>query len=239
MLFMTIGGLGDSRLSLLPWHEELTARKISFRHIDVYVTGKTGFQHRLDTLKSALDSADGPVYLIGQSAGGLAVLLASVDNPKIAGVIAASPAMPKGISPLGWPLVSVMWRYQLAILRSESIFVGENDYDWLISGEKLPPEIRDQLISGRQNISGREALELSMPWLQPRLGEVKVPTVLVCGTDDRWVNPTAHTKLFEKMRGKNDKPVLIKVPFAGHLPAHGRSYVAEQAIGTLLSISAV
>jgi len=220
-MFLTIGGLGDSPLSLCPWHQELKATGREYRHIDVQVMGNTVFAHRVETLCEAIEDTKGCVTLIGQSAGGLAALIAATKYPaKVDGVIAVSPAMPQGISPIGRPLITVMWRYQWDMWRSKLIDVRVQDYKFLaLNG--VDPDYSDWLLKFRRSISGREALELATPKLQPELGALSVPTLIVFGAEDRWVNPSAQEKLFEKICERNKKVDRMKIPDAGHLPAHG------------------
>lgn len=229
-----IGGLGDWVASLLPWEETLSAGT-PYRFLDTEVTGKTSFTDRVHTLELAILRSPKPVRIIGQSAGALAALCVASKHPKkVTGVIAVSPAMPKGISPLGLPLVKIMWRYQIAMWRNELITVSEKDYANLaLNGVVV---YRNFLIDGRQTISGREATELSTPWLQPKLQLISVPVVYIYGDQDQWVSPRAHVKFASQLKEANpNKTHVIVAKGAGHLPVHShhRYTIMQEAFSAL------
>lgn len=217
-MVIAIGGLGDSQHSLYPWALELDKRHTPNTYLEIHVEGDMPFAHRVQVLRNSVVSANGTVRLIGQSAGGLAALIVASELPeKVEGVIAVSPAMPRGISPLGWPLLSVMWKYQLSMWQHKLIEVQEDDYKKIALNRVSDPEL---MLKNRQPISGREAKELSTPWLQPKLGIVRVPTIIVYGSEDQWVAPEAHRKLVRKLQENNALYTEARQVCAGHLPAH-------------------
>lgn len=229
-MVITIGGLGDSRHSLYPWALELDKRHTPNTYLEIRVEGDMPFAHRVQVLRNSVISANGKVRLIGQSAGGLAALIVASEMPeKVEGVIAVSPAMPRGISPLGLPLLSVMWKYQLSMWQNKLIQVKEDDYKKIALNHVSNQEL---MLKHRQPISGREATELSTPWLQPKLGTVKVPTIIVYGIDDQWVTPGAHRKLVRKLKEKNALNTEVRPVGAGHLPVH--TVFAEQIISSII-----
>lgn len=225
MKFLLIGGLGDSIESLRPWMNALVLNHQQYQYIPVDVTGNRGFDHRVKRLRSHLAQEERPVCIIGQSAGALAALMVASDSPAmVKGVIAVSPAMPKGISPFSLSLMSVMWKYYYHMYMDHVIHVAEKDYMKLALNGVSNPDI---LLANRQKISGREAYELATDSLQPRLGEIYVPLVHVYGTKDHWVNPRAQRKLSQLL---GNKKISIAVGGAGHLPAHhhkGERVVAD------------
>lgn len=229
-----IGGLGDWAASLLPWEEMLSA-DTPYRFLDTEVTGKTSFTDRVHTLEMAILKSPKPVRIIGQSAGALAALCVASKHPKkITGFIAVSPAMPKGISPLGLPLLKIMWRYQIAMWKSELIKVSREDYTKLaLNGVVFH---RDFLLDWQQPISGREATELSTPWLQPKLQQIEVPVVYIYGDQDQWVSPRGHVKFASQLKEANPRKThIIVVEGAGHLPAHShhRHAIMQEAFSAL------
>lgn len=230
-----IGGLGDWAASLLPWEEKLNETNTSYKFIDVEVSGNTDFSHRVHALEQAVLRSKKPVKIIGQSAGALAALCVASKHPKkVTGVIAVSPAMPRGISPLGLPLIQIMWRYQIAMWSRKLIKVSAKDYTNLaLNGVVV---CQNLLLDFRQPISGREATELSTPWLQPELGNVEVPVVYVYGDQDQWVAPAAHAKFASQLKQANPtKTHIIVAKGAGHLPAHShhRHTIMQEAFDTL------
>lgn len=229
-MHITIGGLGDSRHSLYPWALELDKRHTPNTYLEIHAEGDMPFAHRVQVLRNSVISTNGTVRLIGQSAGGLAALIVASELPeKVEGVIAVSPAMPRGISPLGWPLLSVMWKYQLSMWQNKLIQVKEGDYKKIALNHVSDQEL---MLRNRQLISGREATELSTPWLQPKLGTVKVPTIIVYGINDQWVAPGAHRKLVRKLMEGNASCTESRPVCAGHLPVH--TMFAEQTIVSTL-----
>lgn len=230
-----IGGLGDWAASLLPWEEKLDETDTSYKFIDVEVTGKTGFSHRVEKLEEAVLRKARPVRIIGQSAGALAALCVASKYPKkVTGVIAVSPVMPWGISPLGLPLLQIMWRYQIAMWKNELIKVSAEDYTKLVLNGVVV--YRNFLLDCRQEISGREATELSTPWLQPKLGNVEVPVVYVYGDQDQWVSPRAHVQFASRLQRANPtKTYIVVAKGVGHLPAHShnRSFIMQEAFDAL------
>jgi pimeloyl-ACP methyl ester carboxylesterase len=185
------------------------------QYIPVAVTGNSGFDHRVKRLRSHLAQEGRPVCIIGQSAGALAALIVASDSPAmVKGVIAVSPAMPKGISPLSLPLLSVMWKYYHHMCMNHLIEVTAKDYTKLALNGVLEPKI---ILESRDKISGLEANELATDSLQPRLGEIYVPVVHLYGTKDHWVSPRAQRKLSRLL---GNKSVSIAINDAGHLPAH-------------------
>lgn len=234
-IVLGIGGLGDWAASLLPWEEKLGETDTSYRFIDVEVSGNTDFSHRVQILEQAVLRSKNHVKIIGQSAGALAALMVASNYPKkVRGVIAVSPAMPRGISPLGLPLLKIMWRYQVAMWRSELIKVKREDYTKLALNNVVVH--RHFLRDCRQLISGREATELSTPWLQPKLGNVEVPIVYVYGNQDQWVSPKAHAKFASQLKEANPtKTHIVVAKGAGHLPAHShnRFFIMQEAFDAL------
>ena len=227
MKFLFIGGLGDSIESLRPWINALILNHQQYQYIPVSVTGNSGFDHRVKRLRSHLAQEGRPVCIIGQSAGALAALMVANDSPAmVRGVIAVSPAMPKGISPLSLSLMSVMWKYYHHMYMSHLIEVAPKDYTRLALNGVSKPEI---LLENRDKISGREAYELATNSLQPRLGEIYVPVVHVYGAKDHWVSPRAQRKLSQLL---GNKSVSIAITGAGHLPAH--HHEGEKTVETAL-----
>lgn len=231
-MFILIGGLGDSLYSLLPWITELNEQDCT-KYLDLHIKGHTSFGHRVEVLRDKVLHAKEKVRLIGQSAGGLAALIVASELPeKVSGVIAVSPAMPRGISPIGGPLLPIMSRYALKMWRHKLIQVSTKEYTKLALNHVTRP---DAILKHRIPISGREATELSTPWLQPKLEPAKVPTVIVYGTEDNWVSPKAHKKLANRLAQENPYTESISVPHGGHLPvhAHNGEQVVIQALNSL------
>ncbi len=232
MQFLLIGGLGDSEESLRPWINPILGPPEYYTYVPVNVTGMSGFQHRVETLRTTVLRARDPVCIIGQSAGALAALIVASQCPeKIKGVIAVSPAMPRGISPLSFSLMTIMWKYYHHMYMSHLIQVTEKDYTRLALNGVSKPEI---LLAKRQNISGREAYELASGNLQPMLGQITTPVVLVYGTKDHWVNPKAQQKLYGCLGARK---TVLEVRGAGHLPAHHKTRGAEVVKETSLSLT--
>lgn len=236
MKFFLIGGLADSEESFRPWKEVLQTKQQTVQYINVQPIGNQGFGRRLNTLLHEVSQSSKKVCIIGQSAGGLAALIAANNYPeKVAGIIAVSPAMPKGISPIGWPLRRVMWRYYYNMFKSHLIYVSTKDYATLALGGVADPE---KLLKHRDVISGREAYELATPELQPELGDIEIPVVHIYGGKDNWVKPSAQEKLLNQLDPY--KTASIFLPNAGHLPVHTKdgAQTVQEALEKLASMIA-
>jgi alpha-beta hydrolase superfamily lysophospholipase len=244
-----MGGLGDSVLSNVEWSYQLSQiRQFSVEDITPQkdsVNERFSFSDRVKIITDAVEKRlkDYPheeIVLIGQSAGGLAVLKAAeILGEKVSKVITSSPAMPKGISPISIPLLKKLWKYIPEIFRGKVIGILEKDYKYIISpnkGDVLNPLILDELEYVKAPISGKEAAELgNIPtnWqdfikslenngtgLQPEIDFVKIKAkaVMISGGQDRWVNPSGHNKLAEKMQSiMGNRFVYINDEKSGHM----------------------
>lgn len=245
-LFLTVGGLADSYASLEPWHSALPdgrCRYVETNEREDFGRGWS-FADRVRVLRSAINHAQNPVYLVGQSAGGLAALVLASSpfekaRQKIKGVIAVSPAMPRGINPVGLQLARVMWRYRRQMMKGAMIKTDPADYEYIALNGVEHHRVRT-LVRNRKRISGVEANDLACFWRRPRIDALDVPVCIVCGKDDRWVRSKAHIALARRLQaGLNAGPTtFVPVPDAGHLPLHSRRAwgddVAKRALESVI-----
>lgn len=226
---IAVGGLGDSELSLKPWMD-YARRNITQNVTFLPVEPHNGlrFKDRVAVVKKAVKkstSAGEEVLLIGNSAGALACLVVASKlkrNKRLTGVIAVSPATPFGISPLGWPLVRVVWRYSFQMLFGRLINMRDKDYE-RIALNGVPPDVRAELQRAKLQISGKEANKLAGKlWPRPRLGKLRTNVIIVSGGADRWVSPKAHLELHDKLKRLTNSEVtgMSKWRGLGHLLVH-------------------
>jgi pimeloyl-ACP methyl ester carboxylesterase len=86
-----------------------------------------------------------------------------------------------------------------------------------VPGNFLPAWLA--LRPGQLRAVGEEAA-MTLPWTlkwRLRYGEVRVPTAIVAGTDDRYVFTARHS---QRLHREIAHSMLLKVPGAGHMVHH-------------------
>lgn len=159
---------------------------------------------------------EGPVFLIGQSAGGSAVrvtaeVLHHEGSHRLAGVILLSPAMPRSVDLL-WLRSStpatqkLMKRHWREILSGEMIDQTAVEFESRVA--PLAPEVRDEVLASRQPVPGAEARTLAL-W-PPKMGIYVYPTLHVWGSIDACIDPKAQATLSRKLQAMtNTEPHMI------------------------------
>lgn len=174
------------------------------------------------------NSMDEEVFFIGLSAGGSAVQVAAERIGKsehLEGAILLSPAMPRGVffmtRPLGWLILARLKN----LLMDTTIVPTAEEYEELVS--PLPEELREEILGARQPISSKEAFILTVR--PPKLGKYHCPTLLIYGSEDRWITPQSYWELFRRIRAQGQAINIHEVAGAGHLvlASHKRSEVIE------------
>lgn len=159
------------------------------------------------------------IFLVGFSAGGSAVRIASerIQNDsayskRLKGVALLSQAMPRGINYLTWPLVRTMFWRILHLIFGWDIDSTEAEYQRLI--EPVGDDRRNEVVRNRTTIPGQEARTLAF-WA-PRFLGYSYPSLVIFGSQDRWVSTRAHRKIAALLR----RVIALEsyeVPDAGHL----------------------
>ena len=140
---------------------------------------------------------DSPVFLLGQSLGGLIVLEFALRYPRDAqGVIASAPSLSvpnlspllinllKALSPI-WPHLTLSPRFDVSAVSRDP--------------EEAKKLVEDPLTDPR--LSPRLAVETvaALQWVQAHAGEFQVPLLLIHGTADPLTSPEGSQAFFERV----------------------------------------
>jgi acylglycerol lipase len=141
---------------------------------------------------------DLPLFLLGNSLGGLVVLDYALEHPAgLAGVIAAAPPLGQiGVPPLLMTLGRVMSR----VLPRFSLRVGMD-----LTGLARDPAVREAVLSDRffhRRGTARLSTELTaaIVRIQNRAADFSVPVLILHGSADRMVPPEGSRSFFAKLR---------------------------------------
>jgi pimeloyl-ACP methyl ester carboxylesterase len=201
-----VHGFGSSSRA---WAPQLAALRDRYRVVapDLPGHGDTPGPFTLSrAVETVLAATDGrPARLVGISGGATVALLACLDRPTAASglVLSAGVARPPRMLPINRAMIRVA--SPRALVRS----LGE-----LYSGgrpEYLATAAEDLLRCGKPTLLAtlREIARLDV---RDRLAEIAVPTLVVCGEDDR-PNLATSRELAAGIRGAE----LQIIPGAGHL----------------------
>lgn len=162
--------------------------------------------------------------LVGNSAGGTIATLTALRSPeRVAGLVLVDPAIYTGGGAPGWarPIINSPQMARLGPLVSRQ-FVAMGD-GLIREAWHDPARVTDEVIAGyRKPLQAQdwdqglwELTKASKPLnLADRLGEVRVPTLVITGDDDRIV-PTAESV---RLAGELPNAELVVIPNCGHLP---------------------
>lgn len=205
-------GLGEHIGRYQGFAERLSQDGISLFMADLHGHGRTGGRRGhfsnweetlLDDLKTMLGRtiflAEGkPVFFGGHSFGGLNAARLFVENPDgVMGGIIMSPAIRQTFTPPGFLLDAVK-----LVAR---IFPGLRlpnflDRDGLSRDEKVVREYRaDPLVHGLISVRALSEMLRMQAYVMEKAGEVKLPSLVIHGTEDRVTNPDATRDFFEKI----------------------------------------
>jgi len=204
-----IHGAGGSRLS---WPPELR-RQMScpVTALDLPGHGRSN-QPALTAIKDLgtwlVDQLSSPSILIGHSLGGAICLQAALDDPsRVLGLVLLStgsrlPVNPELLNKLGRPD-----QYQEAV---------ENMIDWSF-GKKADPDLRSRtrklLLSLPPGLLQADFQACAEFDVRKRLQEVRGPTLVLVGSEDRMTPPSLGEELKNGIRSSQ----FIIIPEAGHM----------------------
>lgn len=155
------------------------------------------------------------VCFIGQSAGGSAVRIAaerlSELGKPLGGVILLSPAMPRWISYVTWTSCKIIFWRLMDLLCGRRIVIREDEYVKLVSPVAFN---RKQVVAARTPMSGVEGRTLA--FLPPSFKGYSYPTLLMFGSEDKWINPKAQNVLAQRYRKIGSEITVRSVPECGH-----------------------
>jgi pimeloyl-ACP methyl ester carboxylesterase len=144
--------------------------------------------------------------VIGHSMGGL--LAQKLGEEGLArGLVLLSPAPPRGISVMSWPLMRRQLRYLPALLRSKPVVSRFADARELVLN-RVPDNEQQSLFSRFVPDSGRAGRQLSFGPLavdERRIREHDCPVLVVTSDDDRFV----PSRIAERIAEKYHAPVFM------------------------------
>jgi alpha-beta hydrolase superfamily lysophospholipase len=153
-----------------------------------------------------------PIFLLGNSLGGLVVLEYALHNPDhLAGVIAAAPALGK----VGVPsYLMALGRVMSRIWPRFSLEVGMD-----LSGLARDPAVvhtvlADPLFHRRGTARLSTEVTAAIERVHARAGELSVPLLILHGSADRMVPPDGSREFFSKVRAADRE--LREYPGAYH-----------------------
>ncbi len=173
--------------------------------------------NRVDDICRAFNrvKGDSNVFLIGQSAGGSAVLQATsrITDSRLRGIVILSPAMPSGINNLTPTLFRIMFHNLRRLLGNKPFKLTDKELLSLL--HPVPDKYRCRVIRDQTEIHPREARRLA--FFPPRLRPIGVPCLHIYGAQDRWISPSAQVRLSASLNRKCQKYRTIEVPDSGHM----------------------
>lgn len=140
-----------------------------------------------------------PPIVFGHSMGGL-VAQKLAEEGLARGLVLLSPAPPRGISVMSWPLLRRQLRYVPALLRSKPLIPRFKPVRELVLN-RIPPAEQQAVFSHLVPDSGRAGRQLSLrslPVDERRLRERDCPVLVVTGDDDRFVPSRIAQRVAEK-----------------------------------------
>jgi len=165
-----------------------------------YVARWEEYTADLQAFLSRVRTAEGklPIFLLGNSLGGLVVLDYALEHPgELSGVIAAAPPLGK----LGVPrYLMALGRVMSSIWPRFSLEVGMD-----LSGLARDPKVVETVLADpffHRRGTARLSTEVTraIERMQSRAGDLKVPLLILHGSADRMVPPDGSREFFAKVR---------------------------------------
>lgn len=210
-----LGGVPSITFAELKRVLEKGGHKVLIVDVDGIETHEDRIERVTRCYREERSRSKNPIILIGQSAGGSAVRIAterlelSKEMPPD-GIILMSSAMPRFIWFTTKVLAKLMAKHIWKLLFARRIILPKADISKL-----LEPISRNTDDLEVQVIPGKEARHLAF-WPRSFRG-CSCPVLLVYGDDDNWIAPSAQKKLGKMFKKKNQNVELVEVPASGHV----------------------
>ena len=238
------GNLRDMTFSLAPAlatrYRVIAFDRPGLGHTPVLDPDPIAAQASLLQRAAAQLGADTPLVL-GQSYGGAVALAWAVHHPdNIAGLIPLAAASNPWDSPLSrfYQITSSSWGSAL-VVPALTAWVSLDYVNTTLASIFTPdtvPEGYDTYVGVglslrrsalRANAQQRKSILSEIKALQPRYGEIQVPTEILHGTADDIVGLSIHS---EKLVTQIDGAVLTRLDGIGHMPHHSAQVAVVDAI---------
>jgi alpha-beta hydrolase superfamily lysophospholipase len=210
-LLINLHGLGDHSGLYPNIAQYFPARQIAVYTYDLRGNGRSPGQrayvgswneYRGD-LRAFMERVQGwhsnrPVFLLGNSLGGLIVLEYALQYPDgLAGVIAAAPPLGKLGVP---PVLMALGRLLSRVVPRFSLQVGMDLTGLARDPAVIQAVLDDPLFHRRGTARLSTEVTAAINRVQSRAAELSVPLLLLHGSDDRMVPPDGSREFFTKVR---------------------------------------
>ncbi len=202
-----IHGLGEHCGRYRHWAERLTGAGYAMVSIDLRGHGKSGgqrgnapsFDHLADDIGLMLDYAQGnfknlPCFLYGHSLGGMLAFFYLIQRrPRLAGAVITSPFLHSVLD---------LRKERIAMVKILSPFLPNLSSANNLEAEALsrdPAEIsayrHDPLVHDRVSLRMAKGFLDTINYIYDRAGEIKVPLLIMHGTEDKITFPSGSEKV--------------------------------------------
>ena len=161
--------------------------------------GRVGLADYVADVRRCVDHL-GETVLVGHSMCGL-IAQKTAEGGGVAAAVFLTSAPPRGISALGWPVLSRTARYVPAMLAGRAFTVSRAHADFLFLNG-LAPERRDWAFPRFGAESGRAARELALGGLAVDARAVRCPTLVVGALQDRLTPAALQRRIARRYRAE-------------------------------------
>jgi alpha-beta hydrolase superfamily lysophospholipase len=166
-----------------------------------YVSRFSDYVQDLDTYVNIVRSSypDMKVFMLGHSLGGtIAAAYAEAHQSKLAGLILSAPALKAGSSITGRDKLLARIASRLApktgVTSLDASSISKDPA--VVKAYVNDPLVYTGKISARLGAEILDAIEKTIP---PRMADIKIPILIMQGTEDRLSNPEGSAMIFERV----------------------------------------
>ncbi len=226
-LLLIHGGLGTLRM----WDGQVSALADRYRVIRYDTRGfgqteidKVPFTNRADAAAVLAHLGASSACVVGQSRGGMIALDLAIDRPELVdalvsvagGIGGYEPKLPDGVEPPLWEEMEKLWDakdWEAVTEMETQVWVD----GWGQPATRVDPALRKQvhdwILAGYQAGKEEGQPEPLDPPAATRLGEMKVPTLVMIGAADEPGGVIAERHLADQVSGAR----LVEFPNVAHM----------------------
>ncbi|WP_456422513.1 alpha/beta hydrolase [Thermococcus sp.] len=164
--------------------------------------GYTSIEEAMEVIDSIIEELNEKPFLFGHSLGGLTVIRYAETRPdKIRGVIASSPALAKSPETPGFMVALAKFLGKVA----PGFVLSNGLKPELLSRnrEAVKRYVEDPLVHDRISAKLGRSIFVNMELAHEQAEKIKVPVMLIVGTDDVITPPDGSRRLFEELTVKD------------------------------------